>query len=485
MSRQRSRASTRSSERAAEISQRHPSRTRARSRVAIATKHSVRVRNGHAAHGGKASRQRGTRGVATRLDQVCDALDDILRWEGPADSVLSRWFRGRRQLGARDRSEVAEAVYDVVRNLRRYRHFAQSGVGDMKRRLAILGLVHTLGEENVRSALTDDEAHWVQHLQTIDVERLPQSVRYSLPDWLHHELAALEDSEALMAAMLEPAFLDIRINPLKTDRDSLLQELREDTRAHGREGRLPEPTPWSPWGIRIFARPDLSRWPRFLDGSLEVQDEGSQLLALLVAPRRGEMVIDFSAGAGGKTLLLGALMRSTGRLYAFDVSATRLDRLTPRLARSGLSNVEPVIIANENDARVKRLRAKARRVLVDAPCSGTGTLRRNPDIKWRQNPASVAELCALQARILASAARCVQPGGRLVYATCSVLERENEAQVEAFLSEHPDFVLQPVSGILSGRTPLEMPGPYLKLRPDQHGTDGFFAAVFDRRLDAG
>jgi len=174
-------------------------------------------------------------------------------------------------------------------------------------------------------------------------------------------------------------------------------------------------------------------------------------------------------------------MRSTGRLYALDVSATRLAKAKPRFARSGLSNIVPVVLEHENDTRVRRLAGKAHRVLVDAPCSGVGTLRRNPDLKWRQSVQSLQELTALQARILASASRCVAPGGRLVYATCSVLIEENQAQAERFLAEHPDFVLLDAAQLLAARTPLQLEGPYLNLRPDVHGTDGFFAAVFERR----
>ena len=225
----------------------------------------------------------------------------------------------------------------------------------------------------------------------------------------------------------------------------------------------------------------MNKWHQFEHGLIEVQDEGSQLLALLVGPKRGEMVIDFCAGAGGKTLLLGALMRSTGRLYAFDVSATRLAKAKPRFARSGLSNIVPVAIEHENDTRVRRLAGKAQRVLVDAPCSGVGTLRRNPDLKWRQSLQSLQELTALQARILASASRCVAPGGRLVYATCSLLKEENQDQAELFLANHPDFELVDASPILAARTPLNIEGPYLSLRPDVHGTDGFFAAIFERK----
>jgi len=213
---------------------------------------------------------------------------------------------------------------------------------------------------------------------------------------------------------------------------------------------------------------------------IEVQDEGSQLLALLTGARRGEMVCDFCAGAGGKTLALGAMMKNTGRLYAFDVAEKRLANLKPRLARSQLSNVQPQLIANENDIKVKRLAGKFDRVLVDAPCSGLGTLRRNPYLKWQQTPESVLALTAKQAAILASAARLVKTGGRLVYATCSLLPEENEAVVENFLAGHPDFALKPAAAVLAEQgVALEM-GDYLRLDPEKHGTDGFFAAVLER-----
>lgn len=417
---------------------------------------------------------------AARIEQVRSVLGEILQWAGPADGVLSRWLRNHPRLGMRDRAEVAEAVYDVLRNLRRYRQMAESGRGNATRRLAILGLAATGDSAALRPALDATEAEWLQHVSRIDVAALPRAIRYSVPDWLDDALARQPEPEALLAALNQPAPLDIRVNPLKAERAAILAELQAHWEADTQTAPAPQATPWSPWGIRLYGRTALNRWSRYLDGSVEVQDEGSQLLALLVGPRRGEMIIDFCAGAGGKTLLLGALMRSTGRLYAFDVSQARLARLQPRLARSGLSNVEPVTIAHENDARVKRLAGKAARVLVDAPCSGTGTLRRNPDIKWRQNPDAIGELCELQARILASAARCVAPGGRLVYATCSLLPRENEDQVEAFLAAHEGFRMLPVADILADRSALVPQEPWLKLRPDLHGTDGFFAAVFER-----
>ena len=232
----------------------------------------------------------------------------------------------------------------------------------------------------------------------------------------------------------------------------------------------------------------------FSRGAVEVQDEGSQLLALLLDAKRGEMVVDFCAGAGGKTLAIGATMRSTGRLYAFDVSGHRLDALKPRLARSGLSNVHPAAIAHERDDRVKRLAGKMDRVLVDAPCSGLGTLRRNPDLKWRQSPKAVEELVAKQTAILASAARLLKSGGRLVYATCSILPQENEEIARAFSAANPEFVplnmrelleqlkVEQAASLCSGPVQEgEQGGEFLRLWPHLHATDGFFAAAWVRK----
>lgn len=416
--------------------------------------------------------------TAARLEQVRQVLGLVLQWEHPADAVLSHWFRAHPKLGGRDRHEVAEAVFDVLRHLRRYRHLAESGVGPSARRLAILGLNSLHAAHEMAGGLDPQEQAWLEHVRTIKTENLPPALRHSLPDWLEAELQALPQPESLMAALNTPAPLDVRANPFKIDRDALLEALRNGPAAR----YSPRPTPYSPWGIRLDGRPPVNRWETFERGELEVQDEGSQLLVALMAPKRGEMVIDYCAGAGGKTLLLGALMRSTGRLYAFDVSVARLARAKPRFARSGLSNIVPVAIAESNDVRVKRLRGKAQRVLVDAPCSGLGTLRRNPDLKWRQHPDSLKSLLATQADILRQASRCVAPGGRLVYATCSLLPQENEQQVEAFLAANDEFSLVDAGKILKDRCEnLTLEGPYLVLRPDVHGTDGFFAAVLERR----
>ena len=415
--------------------------------------------------------------MTIRLDQIRKVLDEVLTMRFAADSVVSHWFRAHPSLGIRDRAEVAESVYDVLRNLRLYRQLAESGVGNAVRRLAIQGALSTMDPEKVKAVLDVGELAWLDRIAQIDPLSMSLPVRESLPDWLYDRIKDFPEIESLTHALNQHASLDICVNPLKAERDEMLADLTRGNAVR----HAPVATPYSPWGIRLKGRPAMNKWHQFEHGLIEVQDEGSQLLALLVGPKRGEMVIDFCAGAGGKTLLLGALMRSTGRLYAFDVSATRLAKAKPRFARSGLSNVVPVAIDHENDQRVRRLAGKAHRVLVDAPCSGVGTLRRNPDLKWRQSAQSLEELVDLQARILASASRCVAPGGRLVYATCSLLVEENENQAEKFLAEHPDFELIDAAPILAARTPLEIEGPYLKLRPDVHGTDGFFAAVFERR----
>ena len=416
------------------------------------------------------------RPVGLDLGPAVDALAEVLEMDRPADVRLSAFFRADPKLGSRDRAFIAEAVYGVLRHLRSLKALAEPAT---PRRLLLAWLARH-GGRNLREfeALVDkDDLEWLRSLKGARLDGQPEAVRLDLPDWLHDRLQAQygEQLPALMAALNSPAPLDLRVNSVKMGRDALLAELAG-------EGLAAAATPYSPLGIRLQGKPALQKHGRFLDGSFEVQDEGSQLLGLLLAPRRGEMVCDFCAGAGGKTLLLGALMHSSGRLYAFDVSEKRLAKLKPRLARSGLSNVQGLLIAHERDAKVKRLAGKFDRVLVDAPCSGLGTLRRNPDLKWRQSPESVAELNAKQAAILASAASLVKAGGRLVYATCSLLAEENEAIVEAFLAGHPDFRLVPAGEALAAqRVPLEM-GEYLRLDPVRHGTDGFFAAVLERRV---
>ena len=403
-------------------------------------------------------------------------LRELLRFEQPADIVTSRYFRQHHQLGHADRAFVAETVFAVLRRKRSLE--VRCGESPTPRRLLLAALVCVRGwnQRELAAVLKSKEESWIAEVKAVQLDELPSAVRHDFPDWLDAALIAQmgeEETAALAQSLAQSAPLDLRVNPLKIGREAVLAQLSDS-------GMAATAGNYSPLAVRLSGKPALSNHPLFLDGSVEVQDEGSQLLGYLLAPRRGEMVVDFCAGAGGKTLLLGALMNNSGRLYAFDVSEKRLARLKPRLARSGLSNVHPVRIEHERDVKVKRLAGKIDRVLVDAPCSGLGTLRRNPDLKWRQGEQDIVELHAKQSAILASAASLVKTGGRLVYATCSLLAAENDAVVDAFLAAHPQFVLLSAEEILA-RQGVTLPGERLRLLPHQHHTDGFFAAVLERR----
>lgn len=398
----------------------------------------------------------------------------ILAGNAPADKQMEQYFRSHREMGVRDRGEVAETVYACLRHRRLFAHLADS------ENAAALVAVQFLRDGMSARALEEagyraDARPIATRVRTLDTSTLPLATRASLPDWLAERLAAQygeSETAALADALNRPAPVDLRVNTLKTKRDELQQRLTE-------EGFACEPTPYSPVGLRLQQRASIFRSKAFEDGLFEMQDEGSQLLSLLLEPRRSEMVVDFCAGAGGKSLHLGALMANSGSLYAFDVSAPRLERLTPRMRRAGLSNLRAITIAHERDARVQRLYGKIDRVLVDAPCSGTGTLRRNPDIKWRS--IDLAALIETQRRILTAAAPLLKAGGRLVYATCSLLAEESENIVAEFLAANTGYTQVPVAEILQRRhVALEMPTPALRLLPHRHSTDGFYAAVIEK-----
>ena len=403
------------------------------------------------------------------------ALADVLNNPGPADAKLGRFFRENRELGVKDRAFVAESVYGV---LRRKSLLAYLADGEDPRKLLLAWLLRVQGMSlrELEAVLNKQQKEWAQEIKAKSTENISQAMQADLPEWLWQSLVAqYGETEALAIArsLQQPAPLDLRVNLLKATRDEVVQRF-ENERA---QLTL---TPYSPVGLRMPERMNISRHPLFTEGKIEVQDEGSQLLAQLVAPRRGEMVADFCAGAGGKSLAMGALMRNTGRIYAFDVSEKRLQNLGVRLKRSGLSNLHSQLISSESDPKLKRLQGKFDRVLVDAPCSGLGTLRRNPDLKWRQSPDDIQELTAKQQSILDRASRLVKGGGKLVYATCSLLKEENEQVVEAFLAAHPDFRQVNAAEILAQQQiPLDT-GSHVKLLPHTHQTDGFFAAVLER-----
>jgi 16S rRNA (cytosine967-C5)-methyltransferase len=419
------------------------------------------------------------------VDSLASLLSSVLRFEGPADAAMSRYFKHYAKLGPRERSLIAEACFFTLRRLASTKWLMQPAVPARAPRLAALVTLarqHGLTALDARALRGDERA--VRHALAIKLDTAPAAVRAEVPLWLFQRVTAqYHDAEPLLAALAEAAPLDLRVNTLKAQRDTVLAELRQPTREH--PPLAAQPTAVSPDGIRLFDKPALTRWPLYRDGLIEVQDEGSQLIARLLAPKRGEMVVDFCAGAGGKTLALGSLMRSTGRLYAFDIHAKRLAGLGPRMARAGLSNVHPAAIAHENDARIKRLAGKIDRVLVDAPCSGSGTLRRNPDLKWRFDEAELARVNGVQRNVLRAAARLLKPGGRLVYATCSLLTLENQDLVAEFLAEQPQFEVLPAVDALQGQG-LVIPeaqrfAPWFVMLPHLHGTDGFFAAVLERR----
>jgi len=414
------------------------------------------------------------------FDLVIQALRAMLPLKQPADAVLRHFFQQER-LGSRERALVSETAFGILRHRLFLEHACQPtpSAHATPRRMALAYWVR-FGGYNLRElepVLKKDEAGWLGAVKGIVLDTLPLHIQAELPEWVIEKLrASMADADilALGRSMQQPAPLDLRVNTFLSSRNEVLAQFTA-------EGMEASATPFSPIGIRLRGKPALNKHQLFLSGKVEVQDEGSQLLGFLLAPKRNDMVVDFCAGAGGKTLLLGAMMNSQGRLYAFDISEKRLANLKLRLKRSGLSNLHPQLIAHENDQKVKRLAGKIDRVLVDAPCSGMGTLRRNPDLKFRQSPQSIEELTQKQASILAAASKLLKPGGRLVYATCSLLPQENRAVVDAFLVAHPDFALCPANEILAQQLIHLDTGECLQLSPLKHGTDGFFAAVMERQ----
>lgn len=446
------------------------------------------------------------------IDTATELTRLALRFDQALDHLISQYFAENGRCGSRERANLSSIVYAVMRQKLFFEYLAQTGEGPLARRLAILAYAFTQidrSSSNIDSepnpinettsnfdwreylygALSANEQAWLEKVMTIQAKDLPLQYQHNLPEWLPpillEQLGVELQSDSfkqLTTSLQKNASLDLRVNTFKTKRPAVVAQLQA-------QGIAAEVTPYSPWGLRLEQKRGLSQLPLFQQGLLEVQDEGSQLLALALDAKRGETVIDFCAGAGGKTLALGAMMKNTGRLYAFDTSAHRLEGLKPRVTKSGLNNIHTMVINDEKDARLQRMWGKANRVLVDAPCTGLGTLRRNPALKWRVKPSSIQQMVELQSAILRSSAQLVQTGGRLIYATCSLLPQENEEVAMAFSEEMKhSFEAQPLQAILEKQLGEKAEhvcspgtGMYLRLWPHLHQTDGFFAAAWTKK----
>ncbi|CAK0760863.1 16S rRNA (cytosine967-C5)-methyltransferase [Gammaproteobacteria bacterium] len=411
---------------------------------------------------------------------LCAVLDDACG----ANRYLLRYFQEHPQFGSHDRRVLADVVYGCLRRLRSLGHtlgqperpdWHLTAVEARVRVAAWMLTTDMFSRKEIDDALGGE-------VEFLDIKRgndPPPAVAADLPDWLYDELIAVlgtTETRALAQALLQPAPLDLRVNTQRTSRAKVARQLHD-------AGIAATPTPFSPVGLRLSARISIIENPLYRHGLVEIQDEGSQLIALLLAPRRNEIIVDFCAGAGGKTLHLGALMANTGALYAFDPATRRLDELRVRVERAGLTTVRITRIDDLVAAPILALRGKVDRVLVDAPCTGSGTLRRAPDIKWHYH--DLDRLATEQRRILATAASLLRPGGHLVYATCSLSPTENDAVVADFLFSHPDFIPVPPHSL---STRLNIPVtfsnlhemPALRLYPHHHGTDGFFAMLMKK-----
>ncbi|QJE73042.1 RsmB/NOP family class I SAM-dependent RNA methyltransferase [Aerophototrophica crusticola] len=431
---------------------------------------------------------------AARIETAIQLLTEIMDTPRPADAIASLFFKNRRYIGAKDRAAVAGQAYGVLRRWARLSWWIEKvGAPVTPRTLVIADLMLSQGKtpESIENNFAGgrfspppmSDAEWklakALETRTLAHPKQPDPVKVEVPDWAAEPLQRAFGDRFLaeMGAMLGEAPLDLRVNPVKGTREEAIAQLA----AAGIEAK---PTALSPVGLRLEGRAPIMALQAYKDGLIEIQDEGSQLVAFLTDAQPGMQVVDFCAGAGGKTLAIAAMMENRGRVVAADVLAGRLTRAKERFRRAGLHNIETRPLANERDPWVKRHKLRFDRVVVDAPCTGTGTWRRNPDSRWRPLGPGLSELEGLQASILESAARLVRPGGRLVYATCSLLPEENERQVEGFLARHPDFTLLPVPEAWPanwGAPPVK--DVMLRLTPLRHDTDGFFAAVMVRKDD--
>ena len=430
---------------------------------------------------------------AARIAATVDLLQDIEdRPRRPADATVNDFFRARRYIGSGDRRAVADRAFAIMRQRQRLDwHLNRTGMHSNARALVVAHMalsegmsaqeIATLfpGGQYAATPLIAAETRMLGKFagRKLPHPDMPPEIRLNLPGWVIPGMQARfgDALQEAASALDEPAPLDLRANILKTTREEALAALAA-------EGIEAEPTPLSPWGMRVAARRAVTATKPFQDGRIEIQDEGSQLVALLADARPGMRVVDWCAGAAGKTLAMAATMDNKGRISACDVNAPRLAGALKRLVRAGVDNAE-THLTEAGDRWAKRRAGTFDRVLVDAPCTGTGTWRRNPDARTRMDGTDLREITAKQSVILETAAGLVRPGGRLIYATCSLLPEEDEDQVHALLARRAEFSIVPLATLwpeVRPGVPCPGEGPFLVLAPHSHGTDGFFCAVLER-----
>lgn len=427
-----------------------------------------------------------------RLNQATEILTLILaNSRAPADHLIDQYFRAHRNMGSKDRAFAADSVYGCLRHKAELEALATpvlpTSSTDERRVLWLVGTYLLKHSGWSARALADagfpgDVDALVRRVRSARAEDLPFTARINMPEWLAEKLKTQfgeTDTIALSDALNRAAPVGIRANTLRITRDELRAKLEA-------EAYPCEPMRYSPFGLQRGRRGPMFNTEAFRQGLFEVQDEGSQLLGLMTEAKPKDKAVDFCAGAGGKTLELAAMMQNAGVVYACDVSIGRLDRLKPRLARAAAYNTQIMHIRDEHDPSLKKLESAIDVVLVDAPCSGTGTVRRNPDIKWRT--INLDALTRAQASILDAAAKLTKNGGRLVYATCSLLDEENGAVTRTFLKEHPEFEVVPAQEIME-RQGVPLTDGYgddgsLKLLTHKHDTDGFYALAMRRKISA-
>ncbi|MFQ5534782.1 MAG: RsmB/NOP family class I SAM-dependent RNA methyltransferase [Sphingomonadales bacterium] len=437
---------------------------------------------------------------AARIQTTIDLLGAIeaetLSLGLPADRVVRNFFRERRFAGSKDRAAITGLAYEVLRHKARLMWRVGQVDGALKTRpralvIAALLDLHGLDFSSVFEhfsgagygpvQLDDAEAAMCRALTgpSADAPAMPDWARLDYPDWMDQALRSRfgPDLEPELNALNQRAAVDIRVNTLRLSRDKVAGQLRD----RGIESDL---CPWSPTGLRVPGRARVNDLDLFRQGAIEFQDEGAQIASLMCDPRSGMQVVDLCAGAGGKSLAMAAIMTGKGQLHAFDRETKRLRALEKRLRRADVRNVQ--LGGRPEGGKFEALVGRADRVILDVPCGGSGTWRRNPDLKWRYGVGAIDEFATRQRELLDQGARLVKKGGRLIYVTCSVLEQENEEQVRDFLAANPAFSLIPYQTVWRDVTGTEAPdsasnmSECLQLTPCRHGTDGFFIAVLER-----